>query len=92
MKVGIIGSGGREHALLRAVAKNPIIKEIYAIPGNGGMADEAVCLNIDIKNIDEVLAVCLDRDLDYVIVAPDRGKQSVFKRFDEEIQYTYCFL
>lgn len=71
MKVGIIGSGGREHALLRAVAKNPIIKEIYAIPGNGGMADEAVCLSIDIKNIDEVLAVCLDKDLDYVIVAPD---------------------
>lgn len=70
MKVGIIGSGGREHAILKAVAKNPAVQEIYAIPGNGGM-EEATCLNINIKNMDEVLVACLDKNLDYVIVAPD---------------------
>ena len=70
MKIGVIGGGGREHAIVKAVKKSPLCEELYAIPGNGGM-EEAVCVEADIKNIDSVLNICKEKALDYVIVAPD---------------------
>ena len=54
MKVGIIGSGGREHAICSSVKKSKKVNEIYCIPGNAGTAQIAKNLNIDIKNFDKI--------------------------------------
>lgn len=69
MKIAIIGSGGREHAIVKAIAKHD--REIFVIPGNGGMSHEATLVDIDIKNIPAVVAFCKDAGMDFVIVAPD---------------------
>ncbi len=69
MKVAIIGSGGREHAILKSVLKSGA--KCFVIPGNGGMSDEAVLVDIDIKNIDAVVEFCKREGMDFVIVAPD---------------------
>lgn len=71
MKVGVIGSGGREHALIKAIRKNPAVEKLYALPGNGGMQEDACCVEIDIKDLQAVLAFCRKEKLDYVVVAPD---------------------
>ena len=54
MKVGIIGSGGREHAICYALAKSKKISEIYCFPGNAGTAELAKNVNIDINNFNEI--------------------------------------
>ena len=46
MKLLVVGGGGREHAIIRSLRKNPNVETIYALPGNAGMEDEALCVNI----------------------------------------------
>lgn len=70
MKVAVIGSGGREHAIIKSISLNPKVEVIYAISGNGGMT-EAICENIDIRDIDSVVNFCKLKEIDFVIVAPD---------------------
>ena len=55
MKVMVIGGGGREHAIIKAINKSPKVKTIYALPGNGGIAEDAICVNIGAKDI---AAIC----------------------------------
>ena len=57
MKIAIIGSGGREHALAATIFKSSIINEIFCIPGNAGTRDLAENINIDIKNFHEILKI-----------------------------------
>ena len=71
MKVMVIGSGGREHTIIKALKKNPEITALYALPGNGGIAADAVCVNIGAKDIDGAVRFACDEKIDYAVVAPD---------------------
>ena len=53
MKVMVIGGGGREHAIIKKLKESCDITELYALPGNGGMAEDALCVNIGAKEIEK---------------------------------------
>ena len=71
MKILVVGSGGREHALIKSLKKNPKVETIYALPGNGGIAQDAVCVNIGAKEIDEIVDFAVLKNIDFAVVAPD---------------------
>ena len=71
MKVAIIGSGGREHIILKKIKENKKISTIFMLPGNAGMEKEAICVDIDINNKEKVKLFALKEKLDFVIVSPD---------------------
>ncbi len=70
-KVMLIGSGGREHALLKKLRENKEIGEIYALPGNGGMNMEAILVPIGAKDIDGMVSFAKENAIDFAVVAPD---------------------
>ena len=67
----VIGSGGREHAVIRKLKENPKVKTIYALPGNGGIAGDAVCVPIDAKAIRAIVDFAVYEGIDYAVVTPD---------------------
>ena len=71
MNLMIIGGGGREHAILRSLKKNPAVETVWMLPGNGGMADEAVCTGISATDLDAIAAFAKEHPVDYAVVAPD---------------------
>ena len=71
MKILVIGSGGREHAIIKALKKNPEAEVIYALPGNGGIAKDAVCVNIGAKDIAGIVKFAEENKIDFAVVAPD---------------------
>ena len=71
MKLLVVGGGGREHAIIKSLKKNPDVTEIYAAPGNGGIAADAVCVDIKATDIEAIVAFAVDNDIDYAVVAPD---------------------
>lgn len=71
MKVLVIGSGGREHALVWKLRQSPRVSKVYCAPGNGGIADEAECLPADIKSIDSLLAVAHQVQPDLTVIGPE---------------------
>ena len=71
MKVMVVGGGGREHALIRSIAKSPLKPEIFALPGNGGIAADAVCVPIKATDLEGILKFALEEKIDYAVVAPD---------------------
>lgn len=71
MKVIVIGSGGREHAIIKKIKESPLVDKIYAIPGNGGIAKDAECVNINAKDIEGVVEFATNNNIDFAIVAPD---------------------
>ena len=71
MKIMVIGSGGREHAIIKKLKENKSITEIFALPGNGGIAADAVCVNIAATDIDGIVEFALGSKIDYAVVAPD---------------------
>lgn len=71
MKVMVVGGGGREHAIVKKIKENKNITELYALPGNGGIAKDAVCVDIGAKEIEKIVEFALDKKIDYAIVAPD---------------------
>ncbi len=71
MKIMVIGSGGREHAIIKKLKENPKIKQIYALPGNGGIAKDATCVDIGAKDITNIVLFAIDHKIDYAVVAPD---------------------
>ena len=71
MKILVVGSGGREHAIIKKIKENKDVTEIYALPGNGGISKDAVCVNIGAKDIDKIAQFAVDNKIDYAIVAPD---------------------
>ncbi len=71
MKIAVIGSGGREHAIIKKIKENPDVEVIYALPGNGGIAADATCVNIGAKDLDKIVEFCVENKIDYVVVAPD---------------------
>ena len=71
MKVMVIGGGGREHAIVKAIKKNPAVETIYALPGNGGIAADAVCVPIGATEIDRIVEFAKTQAVDFAVVAPD---------------------
>ena len=71
MKVMVVGSGGREHAIIKALKKSRDVEEIFALPGNGGMAADATCVNIAAKDIPAIVNFAKEKKIDYAVVAPD---------------------
>lgn len=71
MRILVVGNGGREHAIIKAVKKNEKVSKIYAVKGNGGIASDAECVNIDVKDIDAIACFAVENKIDFAIVAPD---------------------
>ncbi len=71
MKIMVVGGGGREHAIIKKLKKNKSIEKIYALPGNGGMADDAECVAIGAKDIAAIVEFAKNNAIDYAVVAPD---------------------
>ena len=71
MKILVVGGGGREHAIIKSVKQNKQVEVIYALPGNGGIANDAICVDIGAKDIDGIVSFAKENRIDYAIVAPD---------------------
>ena len=71
MKVLVVGGGGREHAIIKKLKESSEITELYALPGNGGIAQDAVCVPIGAKDIDGIAAFAKEKSIDFAVVAPD---------------------
>ncbi len=71
MKILVVGGGGREHAIIKAIKKNPEVAEIFALPGNGGIAKDATCVDIKATDIEAIAEFAVSNKIDYAVVAPD---------------------
>ena len=71
MKIMVVGGGGREHAIIKKIKQSPSVDTIYALPGNGGIAKDAICVNVAAKDIDGIVKFATENKIDYAIVAPD---------------------
>ena len=71
MKIMVIGGGGREHAIIKKLKQNPQAETVYALPGNGGIAADAVCVDIGAKDLEGIRRFAVETGIDYAVVAPD---------------------
>ena len=71
MRVMVVGSGGREHALCKAIADSPQCEALYCAPGNAGIARIADCIPISAEDIDAIAAAAANRRIDFVVVGPE---------------------
>ena len=71
MNVLLLGSGGREHALAWAISASPLLTKLICAPGNGGIADVAECVPLDMTNHRSVIALCQEQRIDFVVVGPE---------------------
>ena len=71
MKIMVVGGGGREHAIIRKLKENNSVEEIFALPGNGGIAADATCVAIGATDIDGIVHFAVENAIDYAVVAPD---------------------
>ena len=71
MKIMVVGGGGREHAIIKKIKENKNVTEIFALPGNGGMKDDATLVNIGAKDIDAIVNFAVENKIDFAVVAPD---------------------
>ena len=71
MKVMVVGGGGREHAIIKKLRENPEIAELYALPGNGGIARDATCVPIGAKEIGKIVDFAVEQGVEFAVVAPD---------------------
>ena len=71
MKIMVVGGGGREHTIIKKLKESSEVSEIFALPGNGGMAADATLVPIGAKEIDKIVAFAAENKRDYAVVAPD---------------------
>src|SRR5271170_845839 len=71
MRVLVIGSGGREHALAWAIAASPLCDALFCAPGNPGIAEEAVCVPVAAGDSDGIIALARRERIDFVVVGPE---------------------
>jgi len=71
MKIMVVGGGGREHTIIKTLKKNKEISEIFALPGNGGIAMDATCVDIGAKDIEKIVEFAKENSIDFAVVAPD---------------------
>lgn len=71
MKILVVGGGGREHAIIKKLRENRDVEQIYALPGNGGIAKDATCVSIAATDINGIVQFATENRIDYAVVAPD---------------------
>src|SRR5271170_2279462 len=71
MKILVIGGGGREHALVWKIRQSPRVTKIYCAPGNGGIAEEAECVPVDVKSLDSMVALANRLQPDLTVIGPE---------------------
>jgi phosphoribosylamine--glycine ligase len=71
MKVLLVGSGGREHALAWKLAQSPLLTKLYCAPGNAGIADVAECVPIAVMDFDALVAFAKEKKIDFAVIGPD---------------------
>lgn len=71
MNIMVVGAGGREHAIIKKLKENRAITQIYALPGNGGIAQDAVCVPVSAVDIPAIVEFAVDHKIDYAVIAPD---------------------
>lgn len=71
MNILVIGGGGREHAIIKKLRENETVDRIYALPGNGGIAREAICVPIAATDLEAIVAFVRQNPVDFAVVAPD---------------------
>lgn len=71
MKIMVVGGGGREHAIIKKIKENKDVTEIFALPGNGGIAADATCVDIGATDIERIVSFAVENKIDYAVVAPD---------------------
>ena len=71
MNILLVGSGGREHAILQKLRENPEVETVYVLPGNGGMAGEGTCVDIAAKDVPSIVDFAKTHPVDFAVVAPD---------------------
>src|SRR3984885_5227610 len=71
MKILVLGSGGREHALVWKLRQSARVSKVYCAPGNGGIADEVECLGVDLKNLEAMVALGQQLRPDLTVVGPE---------------------
>ena len=71
MKILVVGGGGREHAIIKKLKENKTVEKIYALPGNGGIAEDAECVAIGACEIDKIVGFAREKNVDFAVVAPD---------------------
>ena len=71
MNILVVGGGGREHAIIKKLKQNPAAETIYALPGNGGIAADAVCVDVKATDIEGIVSFVRGTKIDYAVVAPD---------------------
>ncbi len=71
MKLLVVGGGGREHAIIKKLRENKSVEVIYALPGNGGIASDAVCVPVKATDIEGIADFAVENKIDYAVVAPD---------------------
>ncbi len=71
MRILVIGSGGREHAIIWKIAQSPKVEKIYCAPGNGGISELAECVDINVMDKDNMVKFAKENNIDLVMVAPD---------------------
>ena len=71
VKILVVGGGGREHAVIKKIKENRSVTKIYALPGNGGIARDAICVDIKATDVDGITAFAVSNHIDYAIVTPD---------------------
>ena len=71
MNLLVVGGGGREHGIIQSLKKNPDVTKIYALPGNGGIAADAECVNIGATDIEGIVTFAKAHAIDFAVVAPD---------------------
>ncbi len=71
MRILVVGSGGREHALTWAIAASPLVDRVYCAPGNAGIAEEAECVPIGVMDTAAVIAFCRKAAIDFAVVGPE---------------------
>src|SRR5437016_13455058 len=77
MRILLLGSGGREHALAWKIAASPLVTKLWCAPGNAGIAREAECVALDIADHAAVIDFCRSNAVDFVVVGPDaRSRQA----------------
>ena len=70
MRLMVVGGGGREHTIIKKLKENPAVEVIYALPGNGGMKDDAICVPVGAKDLDGIVAFAKENAIDLQSLHP----------------------